>query len=156
MFETLGHLPIGWLLLALLAVAGFLAFFMGRSRLISVTVATNSVGLPHSQPNYHGYLVAASTVLPAAIVFIAYLALADTIAARQVLSELPDYMLAKSPEELSLYIDRVADHSSLRTPVVTGNVLFDAASARYAELKGLLRFIAIVIGMFAKIGRAHV
>ena len=149
MFETLGHLPIGWLLLALLAVAGFLAFFMGRTRLATVTAAENSFGLQHSQPNYHGYFVAVSTILPAALVFLGYFVFADTLIARQVLSELPAYMLAKSPEELALYIDRIAAHSALRMPEDTGNLLFDAASGRYAELKGILRSIAMLLGVVA-------
>jgi phosphate transport system permease protein len=149
MFQTLGNLPIGWLLLALLAVAGFLAYFMGKTRVAALASSSKQIRLQHSQPNYHGYFVAISTVLPAALIFIFYLIFADAIVRHQVLSELPSYMQVRSPQELALYIDRIASHAALRSPDATGNILFDAASTRYAELKGMLRLVAIFAGAAA-------
>ncbi|WP_370371491.1 phosphate ABC transporter permease family protein [Henriciella pelagia] len=68
MLETFGHLPVSWLLFAVLAAAGFVAFFIGRTS--AVATAQGSTARLNSQPNYHGYFLAMATIAPAAVILI--------------------------------------------------------------------------------------
>ena len=70
MLQQLGQLPMGWLLIALIAVFGSAAFFMGRVRAERLLVATTS--RMHSRPNYHGYYVAMWATVPLVLVAMAY------------------------------------------------------------------------------------
>ena len=86
MLQTIGHLPIGWLLIAPLAAAGFFAFSFGRTEVGALPIGSTIGARLHSQPNYHGYFLAFSTILPAALIF-----LAITIPATRY----ADYLMAK-------------------------------------------------------------
>lgn len=149
MLESLGHLPIGWLLIAPLAAAGFFAFYSGRTQIGALSIGSTISARLHSQPNYHGYFLAFCTVLPAGLVFIAYLILADPYARSVVESELPDYLAARGDAHVRFFIDRVSDLAHMRETSATGNQLFDASVARFAHLIGFARLVALVLAIAA-------
>ncbi|GAB5459495.1 MAG: phosphate ABC transporter permease subunit PstC [Henriciella sp.] len=144
MLQTIGHLPIGWLLFVVLAAAGFVAFYAGRMALVNAPVLEQQFARTHSQPNYHGYFVAMCTIAPAAIILLIYLIVADDYIRSQIAGELPKALTGSmGPLELAQYIDRLAEHSSTADAPPTGNGLFDAASARFLELTGQTRIAAV-------------
>lgn len=152
MLQTIGHLPIGWLLIAPLAAAGFFAFSFGRTEVGALPIGSTIGARLHSQPNYHGYFLAFSTILPAALIFLGYLLFAENYVRAAVHSELPSYLLARGPEQVDLFIERVANYAGQRNIEDTGNVLFDASVDRYAILKGQARLIALAIAIVAALG----
>ena len=152
MLQTIGHLPIGWLLIAPLAAAGFFAFSFGRTEVGALPIGSTIGARLHSQPNYHGYFLAFSTILPAALIFLAYLLFAENYVRGALHSELPDYLLARGPEQVDLFIERVANYAGQRNIEDTGNVLFDVSVDRYAILKGQARLVALAIAIVAALG----
>ncbi|NQY96656.1 MAG: phosphate ABC transporter permease subunit PstC [Henriciella sp.] len=152
MLQTLGQLPIGWLLIAPLAAAGFFAFSFGRTEIGELSIGSTIGARLHSQPNYHGYFLAFCTILPAALVFLGYLIFSESFVRETLRSELPDYLLAQGPDQVSLFVERVARYIGNGPIDSTGNVLFDASVERYAVLKGQARLIAIMIAVIAAVG----
>jgi len=147
MLETFGHLPIAWLLFAVLAAAGFVSFYAGRTQ--AVAVGSGSTERLNSQPNYHGYFVAMMTVGPAAIILLLYGLFGESLVRAQLASELPQRIRDLGSLELGQYIDRIVEHVARRDQAATGNALFDAASARYTNLLGLSRIIALILSLAA-------
>ncbi|WP_084397665.1 phosphate ABC transporter permease subunit PstC [Henriciella aquimarina] len=147
MLETFGHLPIAWLLFAVLAAAGFVSFFAGRTE--AVAVGRGSSERLNSQPNYHGYFVAMATIGPAAIVLGLYALFGETLVRGELAGELPQRIRDLGSLELNQYIDRIAEQSAMRDAGPTGNALFDAATARYTSLLGISRIIAVFLALLA-------
>lgn len=149
MLQTLGHLPIGWLVIAPLAAAGFFAFYFGRTKVGALATGTTMESRLNSQPNYHGYFLAFCTILPAALVFVGYVVFAEDHARGQLLAELPTYLTDRGPDQVALFLDRVANQAQMRVPAPTGNTLFDASVERYSAIKGNLRLLAILLALIA-------
>lgn len=147
MLETFGHLPAAWLLFAVLAGAGFIAFFVGRTQ--AVALASGQTAQLNSQPNYHGYFVAMITIAPAALVFLCYVLFGESLVRAQFASELPERIRALGDMELSQYIDRISEHAARIDAADTGNALFDAASNRYTDLVGMSRILALLLAIAA-------
>ena len=147
MFQTFGQLPIGWLLFAILSAAGFLAFYIGRTTLPPIALGTPIADRPHSQPNYHGYLLAIATVIPAAFIFIIYFSVADGHVRSVLASELPAWAQTLPELERQQFLDRVSETAGDRSLGETGNALFDAARTRFAEILGSTRLIAIFLAL---------
>lgn len=147
MLETLGHLPIGWLLIAPLAAAGFFAFYSGRTQIGALSTGSSISARLHSQPNYHGYFLTFCTILPAALVFIAYLLFAESYARSTLISELPNYLIDRGEAQVAFFVDRVSEHAHQRTSSITGNLLFDASVERFATLKGFTRALAFIVAL---------
>ncbi len=149
MLQTFGQLPIGWMLSAILAAAAFLAFYVGRTTLAPIAASAPVGDRPHSQPNYHGYYLAICTVVPAALIFLIYLLIADGYVRSALISELPDWATSVSALEVEQYVDRVSDYALMQDATPTGNTLFDAARIRFFELTGQARVIALLLASLA-------
>ena len=146
--ETLGQIRLDWLFFTVLAATGFGAFFMGRTRLVFASTETGSSPTgTHSQPNFHGYFVAMVTLLPPVIVFLGLAMFGESYVRSQIVSELPEYILQLPSAEIAQYLDRLNDHSTMRSPPITGNALFDAASDRMAQLRGELRLLSLLLAL---------
>lgn len=144
MLQTLGHLPIGWLLIAPLAAAGFFAFSYGRTEVAAMPIGSSIDARLNSQPNYHGYFLAFCTTLPAAMVFLMYLLTAEGFVRSALVEELPTYLTDRGPEQVNLFVERVASYAQHRETEATGNHLFDASVARYWALTGIARVVGIL------------
>ncbi len=152
MLQTIGHLPIGWLLIAPLAAAGFFAFSFGRTEVGALPIGSTIGARLHSQPNYHGYFLAFCAILPAAIVFLAYLLFGEGHVRETLRGELPDYLVARGPEQVALFVERVATYAGHRIIDDTGNILFDASVDRYASLEGQARLVTMTVAIAAAFG----
>ena len=150
MFQTLAHLPLGWLLFVVIAASAFISFYAGRTAILGQGAMGSTLVRTHSQPNYHGYFVTLSTTLPIAVIFILYLILGEAYVRGTVASELPAYITGQGSLAVEQYLDRLSEHVALRTNPDTGNDLFNAASERYASVLGQVRvwtlFTAILAG----------
>jgi phosphate transport system permease protein len=152
MLQTIGHLPIGWLVIAPLAAAALFAFAFGRTRVGALPTGTTISARLNSQPNFHGYFLALTTIAPAVLVFFSYFVFAETFVRSQLLSELPGYLTAQGSDQLDLFISRVADRAELRLLTPTGNTLFDASVERYSALKGQIRVATLVAAIVVAMG----
>ncbi|MBY9067851.1 phosphate ABC transporter permease subunit PstC [Hyphomonas sp. WL0036] len=142
MLQQLGHLPMGWLLIALIAVFASGAFFLGRVR-AEHFLLSGAVEL-HSRPNYHGYFVAMWAVIPAVVVALAYSIGAEGISRSQLTSELPAAFDLLSPAELTVYLDSVSQAAASKDYAGTDRV-FSAVTNRYLEIRGGLNIGALAL-----------
>ncbi|MEL6415091.1 MAG: phosphate ABC transporter permease family protein, partial [Pseudomonadota bacterium] len=149
MLQTLGYLPIGWLVIAPLAAAAFVAFYFGRQQVGALAIGPTFSARLNSQPNFHGYFLAVATVLPAALVFLAYLVFADGFVRDSLMRELPGYLIARGPDQVEFFISRVVEYSHSRPASPTGNLLFDLSVERYSTLKGSARLTAVFLATIA-------
>ncbi len=143
MLEQLGHLPMGWLLIALLAVLGSIAFISGRLQAEAAIAAAPS--RPHSRPNYHGYFVAMWASLPILLIAIGFGLGAEALIRWQLGRELPSQFDLLSPAELRTYIDSVREAAHSRGYSGPDRV-FAAVTNRYIELRGLVNALALGLG----------
>ncbi len=134
MLHSLGHLPSGWLIFAIMAAGGFLAFVAGRGHGTRLVAA--GAGRLNSKPNYHGYFVALAVVLPTALVLVAHLLLSEWLTRSLIAPDLPSGFADLSPVARDQYLDRVADASGLRGERLQADGLFAAILAHYLDLKG--------------------
>jgi phosphate transport system permease protein len=142
MLQQLGQLPMGWLLIALVAVFGSAAFFMGRVRAERLLVSTTS--RMHSRPNYHGYYVAMWATVPVVIVAIAYAIFAEGLTRSQLTRELPSSFARLSPAELQSYLESVRMAAGTAASAGADRV-FQAITNRYLELRGLVNTGTLVL-----------
>lgn len=146
MLQQLGHLSMGWLMIALLAILASSAFFMGRVR--AEQVAAGSSVRAHSRPNYHGYFVAICAVAPAGMASLFLGLFGDGVMRSALARELPDAFGMLSEMELKTYLDAVAQ-SAARGGYSGADRIFAAVTNRYLELRGLLNTGVIVFSVLA-------
>ena len=142
MLQSLGHLPMGWLLIALIAVFVSIAFFFGRIGAERLILA--GAQQLHSRPNYHGYFVAMWAAIPAVLVALAYGLGGESLARSLLIQELPPAFELLSPAEMSVYLDSVSHAAASRAPVTTDQV-FTAVTNRYLEIRGNLNAWALAL-----------
>jgi len=144
MFQQLGHLPMGWLMLALLAMLASGAFFVGRVQAEQFSGAAAS--RMHSRPNYHGYFVAMWTFVPALVVTLGYAALGEGIVRSQLVSELPANFREIPSVELGVYLDAVS-RASVHNGYSGADRVFSAITNRYLEIQGVVKLSAIALAL---------
>ncbi|MDP3460679.1 MAG: phosphate ABC transporter permease subunit PstC [Hyphomonas sp.] len=150
MLQQLGQLPMGWLLIALIAVFGSAAFFMGRVRAERLMVSTSA--RMHSRPNYHGYYVAMWATIPVVLVAIAYAIFAEDLTRSQLSQELPSSFAQLSPAELQSYLESVRMAAGT-TASAGADRVFQAITNRYLELRGFLNAATLLLlGLLAAAG----
>ncbi|MBA3067168.1 MAG: phosphate ABC transporter permease subunit PstC [Hyphomonas sp.] len=147
MLQQLGQLPMGWLLIALIAVFGSAAFFLGRMR--AEQLLETSTGRMHSRPNYHGYYVAMFTVVPVVLIAVAYAIFAEDLMRSQLTRELPSSFDRLSPAELQSYLESV--RMAAGTAATSGaDRVFQAITNRYLELRGVMNTATLaLLGLLA-------
>ncbi|MFN3610272.1 MAG: phosphate ABC transporter permease family protein, partial [Hyphomonas sp.] len=149
MLQQLGLLPMGWLLIALIAVFASVAFFAGRVRAERILLS----GTPslHSRPNYHGYFVAMWALIPAILVALAYAFGAEGFSRGQLTSELPAAFDLLSDAEMKTYLDSVA-HAARSRDYAGTDLVFSAVTNRYLEILGGVNIgalLSMVLGAVA-------
>ncbi|WP_213271701.1 phosphate ABC transporter permease subunit PstC [Hyphomonas sp.] len=149
MLQQLGHLPMGWLLIALIAVFASIAFFAGRVRAERILLSGEQS--LHSRPNYHGYFVAMWALVPAVLVALAYAIGAEGISRNQLVSELPPAFDLLSDAEMKTYLDSVAQAALAREDTGT-DLVFTAVTHRYLEIRGSLNIGALALMVIGALG----
>lgn len=149
MLQQLGHLPMGWLLIALIAVFASIAFFAGRVRAERILLSGEQS--LHSRPNYHGYFVAMWALVPAVLVALTYAIGAEGISRNQLVSELPPAFDLLSDAEMKTYLDSVAQAARAREDTGT-DLVFTAVTHRYLEIRGSLNIGALALMVIGALG----
>ncbi|MBK8199530.1 MAG: phosphate ABC transporter permease subunit PstC [Acidobacteria bacterium] len=150
MLQQLGQLPMGWLLIALIAVFGSAAFFLGRVRAERLLLA--SPVRMHSRPNYHGYYVAMCSVVPVFLIAVVYAVFAEDLTRGLLSRELPSSFARLSSAQLQSYLDSVSLAAGNAASAGTDRV-FQAITNRYLELRGMMNAGALVLlGVLAAAG----
>lgn len=141
MLQQLGLMPMGWLLVAALAIVTSIAFSVGRIRAerFALVGATRF----HSRANYHGYYVAMSAFAPAVIVAIAYALLGETATRQWLISELPVKFHELPKPELVSYFEAVT-RAAGQGGYEGSDRVFKAVTSRYLEMKGVVNGLALV------------
>ena len=145
MLQAFGHLPMAWMAFAVLVAVGCLSFLSGR------TAAGNfrEAGSLNSQPNYHGYYLAMWTVVPAAVVLLAYALLGTGIVRSLLVSDLPTGFSALEPTALSQYLDRVGEASEIDRAGWEDEPVFAAVTDRFMTLSGSVKAAALGAALLA-------
>jgi phosphate transport system permease protein len=145
MLTQFSHLPMGWLMLALLAILASLGFYAGRVK--AERVRRQSAKPLQSRPNYHGYFVAMWAVVPAAAVAFAYALGHDVLARALVTAELPPSFDALSPVALETYLNSASRAVATGLPAGSDRIMA-AVSHRLASLMGMIA-VGALGGAFA-------
>lgn len=132
MMHALYHMPIGWLMLAIIAALTSGGFFAGRRRAEHMII--NHDQRLHSRPNTHGYYVAMWTFLSLMAAFILYILVSEPIVRSILARELVNIQSGPKAEDIPHYIDRIASASASGS--TSGDGLFLAAIDRYSQLHG--------------------
>ncbi len=143
MMHALYHMPVGWLMLAIIAALTSGGFFAGRRR--AERMVTISKQRLHSRPNTHGYYVAMWTFLPLLAAFVLYMLVSEPVVRSMVAGELATVPTGPEAADIPHYIDRVASASSLGA--TSGDGLFLAAIDRYTQLRGA----GVLFGIFGTV-----
>lgn len=150
MLQQLGQLPMGWLLIALIAVFGSAAFFLGRMRAERLLLSTT--GRMHSRPNYHGYYVAMWSAVPVMLVAVGYAIFGEQLTRTQLTRELPSSFSSLSAPELHSYLESVRMAAGNAASAGADRV-FQAVTNRYLELRGMVNAGTLaLLGVLAAIG----
>ncbi|MFN3315015.1 MAG: phosphate ABC transporter permease family protein, partial [Hyphomonas sp.] len=142
MLQTLGHLPMGWLLIALIAVVASIAFFLGRIR--AERLILDGATSLHSRPNYHGYFVAMFAALPAFLAALFYMFGAESVIRGLLTGELPAAFGLLSAPELQVYLNAVSQAAFTRAAVGPDPV-FTAIVNRYLEIRGGVNLVILLV-----------
>ena len=146
MAQTLSLVPTIWLAIVLLAVLGFIGFFIGRAR--AVTLLETGDGTPlNSRANFHGYFVGMWTLLPALIVLLVYGIFGGAVADWLLVRELPSGFVDLDGEARAEYLKRVSDFTRLEAAPETGDALFNAVAGRFSELTGQVKLGALGLAL---------
>lgn len=140
-------------ILAVLLVLGIFGFLMGHRR--SVAVANGPIRNLHSLPSYYGFYVSLWAVLPALLLFVAWIVGQGWIIERLVLSNAGEAIRSLPADRLAL---KMSDIRNLVAGGVTSSVpdaATQAAAAHYARLVSLSRImlaalmlLLVAIGIF--------
>ena len=149
MIQQLGHLPMGWLLLALLAMLASGGFFVGRVQAEQFSGASGSLRV-HSRPNYHGYYVAMWTFIPALVVALAYAMLGEGIVRSLLAGELPANFQNMPSVELDVYLDSIS-RAAFDHGYGGADRVFSAIANRFLELQGMVKASAIGLALISAV-----
>ncbi|MGB8327136.1 MAG: phosphate ABC transporter permease subunit PstC [Steroidobacteraceae bacterium] len=135
------------LLVALIALS-VVAFWVGKSRSLSIVGGTRGARNLHSLPGHYGLLTALWCGLPALAVLVSWMGFQDQILLRIATSHLPAQVQALPASEFGLMVNDMRN-------VIVGNVAASsvspdtaAAAAEYLRLRGLAR-LALTALVFA-------
>jgi phosphate transport system permease protein len=144
MVHQLGHLPMGWLMLALLAMLASGGFFVGRVQ--AARFSGPGSARVHSRPNYHGYFVAMWTFVPAMVVALGYGLFGDGLVRSMLSSELPANFQDMPRVELDVYLNSIS-RAAFHHGYSGADRVFSAITNRFLELQGLIKASTIVLAL---------
>ena len=135
-------------LLLLILIAGLGAFFLGKSKALSVADHHGGIRQLHSLPNHYGLLTALAGLLPALIICLVWLSLETPLINARIVGELPPELVASKSNELSLVLNDIKNTISGNV-TVTQNESVASAAKRYFSLRQQYRSIlaSTVIGL---------
>lgn len=143
-----------------LAALCFASFWAGRQRSRLVAAAEGGIRSLHSLPKHYGYMAALWAGLPAAALFLAWLALEGRVIEAQVVAQAPAEIQLQSREEIGLYYNQVvgyatgqADANMLSPEQVSAASTYQQAIARSRTMKLFLVSLVAIAGALLAIRR---
>ena len=121
-------------------------FVLGRNR--SLASAAGSIRSLHSRPRYYGWYVALWCGIPAAVVFLTWLAFESRIVTTLVVDALPPEMQALPADRLNLVINDIRNLARGDAISRDAQPALEAAAARYNELEATA-FAAMAVACLA-------
>ena len=135
-------------ILAILLIAGVVAYFVGRKR--SVKVCSGNQRSLHSRPTYHGFYLAIWTVLPAVLLLTVWSAAERPVLNYFAMQEMPDSVLESTGAQRSLTMS-VVDSIAAGIPRLTSEEREIVRKARYgfvttADARDVLAGHGVILG----------
>ena len=135
-------------ILAVLLIAGVVAYFVGRIR--SVKVCKGEQRTLHSRPSYHGFYLAVWTVLPAVFVLTLWAAAERPVQNYLAMKEMPASVLETSDAQKSLTMS-IVDSIATGLPKLSNEEREIVRKARYgfvtsADARDVLAHHGVILG----------
>ncbi len=135
-------------ILAVLLIAGVIAYFVGRIR--SIRVCKGEQHALHSRPSYHGFYLAVWTVLPAVLVLVLWAAAERPVQNYLAMKEMPASVLETSDAQKSLTMS-VVDSIATGLPKLSSEEREVVRKARYgfvtsADARDVLARHGVILG----------
>jgi len=124
------------LLLALVVMA-VLAYWVGKSRALSLVGGNRGIRNLHSLPSYYGFMAALWCAIPALVVMALWLMTQDSVISRLVLSRLPASVQALDAGQLSLLKNDIRNVVSGAIPMDAARPEVQVAAGAYRQLRGI-------------------
>ena len=139
------------IVLLLIIALAVLAFQVGKARAITVAGGHRGIRNLHSLPGHYGLLTAMWCAIPALVVFVAWVALQDTVVTRLVLSHLGAAQQGLPQAELSLMLNDLRNVVAGSLPAASVSEPVRLAAAEFIRLKRIAGFslagIALGVGI---------
>ncbi len=148
------------LLLALVVVA-VLAYWVGKSRALSLVGGGRGIRNLHSLPSYYGFMAALWCAIPALIVMVLWVSAQDTVISKLVLSRLPSSVQSLDAGQLSLLKNDIRNVVSGAIPAESASPEVQAAALGYRHLRSiadlsLVAVLLLVSGLGLFLARARI
>ncbi len=138
------------LMLAVFAVAGFV---FGRQRALNAVGGARKMRNLHSLPNYYGYQTAIVSVVPAFMMLIVWMALADQFIVARVVSDLPLAYAEMTEAQINLVINDIRNLAEGNISAADPKAEIAAAADSYLEMHASsLWLLAIFCAAIALLG----
>ena len=148
------------LLLALVVVA-VLAYWVGKSRALSLVGGGRGIRNLHSLPSYYGFMAALWCAIPALIVMVLWVSAQDTVISKLVLSRLPSSVQSLDAGQLSLLKNDIRNVVSGAIPAESASPEVQVAALGYRHLRSiadlsLVAVLLLVSGLGLFLARARI
>jgi phosphate transport system permease protein len=141
-------------LLVALTLLSVGAFWIGKTRSLSIVGGTRGVRNLHSLPSHYGFMTALWCALPALAVVGIWLVFQDGIILRLVTNQLPTDLRALPADQLSLVINDVRNYIAGNVTAESVSEAVRAAGAEYSRLQGISRMALTVLVLVMMVGIA--
>ena len=129
------------------------AYWVGRSRALSVVGGARGARELHSLPGHYGLLTAMWCALPALLIFGLWLTMQDKLLTQLVLAHAPAQMRAMHPAELGLALNDMRNVIAGNVPSSAVSAPIATAAAEYLQLRSISRSalaaLLLVVGIIA-------
>lgn len=139
-------------LLIALTLLSIGAFWIGKSRSLTLVGGSRGVRHLHSLPGHYGLMTALWCALPALLVIGLWLAFQDAIILKLVINHLPAGVRDMPANELSLVMNDVRNLNAGNVPAASVSEAVRAASAEYLRLRGISRMALTVLVLAMAVG----
>ena len=136
-------------LLLLLASVSFLAYFAGRERALAIAGGLGRRKRLHSLPDYYGYFLALSCLLPALLVVSLWTVLESRVLIWLLASELAPEFGQLGEGEVELLVNNVRNLAYGDLVAGTRTPLLEEAAIRYTELRSTSRWFESIAAIAA-------
>ena len=137
----------GTTLILILVAMSIAAFYVGRSRSVSIAGGTQLGSVLHSLPGYYGYFTAIWCLIPALAVILLWVLLEPRVIIALVVNALPEAYQSLPPGELNLLVNNIQNLASGDAVSVDVDAVLLDAAARLQEYAATSRRILATLSL---------